>query len=72
MLRGFANAEKNIWTQEKVRREDLNSFYLLPDRIPVIKWSGSSLVRVRRRGQVRSADKILVGKTKGNKIPGKT
>jgi hypothetical protein len=37
MLRGFVGAEKNILTQEEVRREDLNSFYLLPDGIQVIK-----------------------------------
>jgi hypothetical protein len=37
MLRGFASAEENILTEEKVRREDLNSFYLLPDGIQGIE-----------------------------------
>ena len=70
MLRGFTSVEKNILTQDKVRREDLNSFYLLPVGIQGIEWrSGSSLVYVTRRGQARSADEILVVNAKGNKNP---
>jgi hypothetical protein len=46
----------------------LTAFTFFPDGIQVIKWRiWSSLVHVERRRRVRSADKILVGKTERKK-----